>query len=108
MMKEQLFLKRKPTLKPSIFGKTAIHAPVIIESPGRPKMMRGSCKRLGGRIKTIKQLKSIPSHDSPGNSQKRPADRDSYEPHRGRIGWGARPPRAQPTTPSSLASSWCA
>src|SRR6266513_5095623 len=43
------------------------------------------------------------SYDPPRNSQKRPAERDSHEPHRGRIGWGARPPRAQPTTPSSLA-----
>src|SRR5205823_1203134 len=33
-----------------------------------------------------------------------PPDRNSHESHRDRIGWGARPPRAQPTTPSSLAS----
>ena len=41
-------------------------------------------------------------HDSPRDSQKNPADRAAHEPPRDRA-WGARPPRAQPTTPSSLA-----
>jgi len=61
MMKERLFLKHIPTLKPIISGKMAIQPPVIIELPDRLMTALGSCKRHGGRIKTITQLKNFPS-----------------------------------------------
>jgi uncharacterized membrane protein len=42
-----------------ISGKIAIQPPVILELPGRRKPVLGSCRKHGGRIKTITRLKNI-------------------------------------------------
>src|SRR5213082_2179167 len=69
-----------------------------VRREGAPNRSRGGCAPRDSAFR-------VPhSYDSSRNSQKNPPDRNSHESHRDRIGWGARPPRAQPTTPSSLPS----
>ena len=57
------FISNLKSLKSSMAGKTAIHPTIIIKLPARPGAALGNCKRLGGRIKTAKQLKNFQSHD---------------------------------------------